>query len=85
VFFLPQRGVPVTGLLFEVESRFNFHYRIACRRRSGRPGAAFQERTDPMKAHQTIRALALASAAWSGVVALPTLAQDSAPQAASDD
>ncbi|MGW8201144.1 TonB-dependent receptor [Sphingomonas bisphenolicum] len=34
-----------------------------------------------MKAHQTIRALALASVAWSGCIALPALAQDSAPAA----
>lgn len=34
-----------------------------------------------MQAHQTIRALALASAAWGGLVALPAVAQDSAPVA----
>ena len=38
-----------------------------------------------MKAHHSIRALALASVAWGGVLAFPALAQDSAPQAASDD
>jgi iron complex outermembrane receptor protein len=32
-----------------------------------------------MKAHQTLRALALASAAWGGVIALPVLAQDNGP------
>ena len=37
-----------------------------------------------MKAHHSIRALALASAAWTGALALPALAQD-APQAAVDD
>ena len=34
-----------------------------------------------MKARQTIRAFALASAAWSGLVALPALAQDAAASA----
>ncbi|MBH1998754.1 MAG: TonB-dependent receptor [Sphingomonadaceae bacterium] len=34
-----------------------------------------------MKAHNTIRALALASAAWGSFVALPVLAQDSGPSA----
>ena len=34
-----------------------------------------------MKAHHTIRALALASAAWGGLAALPAMAQDSAPVA----
>lgn len=39
-----------------------------------------------MKAHHRIRALALASVAWSGVLAAPALAQDvAAPQAAADD
>ncbi len=38
-----------------------------------------------MKARQTIRTLALASAAWSGMVAMPVFAQDAAPQAAADD
>jgi iron complex outermembrane recepter protein len=38
-----------------------------------------------MKARQTIRTLALASAAWSGMVAMPVVAQDAAPQAAADD
>ncbi|MBG6118015.1 MULTISPECIES: TonB-dependent receptor [unclassified Sphingobium] len=37
-----------------------------------------------MKAHHSIRALALASAAWTGALALPAVAQD-APQAAVDD
>ncbi|WP_031308620.1 TonB-dependent receptor plug domain-containing protein, partial [Sphingobium sp. C100] len=38
-----------------------------------------------MKARQTIRTLALASAAWSGMVAMPVVAQAAAPQAAADD
>ncbi len=38
-----------------------------------------------MKARQTIRTLALASAAWSGMVSMPVVAQDAAPQAAADD
>ncbi|MFC3440212.1 TonB-dependent receptor [Sphingobium rhizovicinum] len=38
-----------------------------------------------MKAHQTIRALALASAAWGGLATLPAWAQDSAPQASAAD
>jgi len=38
-----------------------------------------------MKARQTIRTLALASAAWSGMVSMPVFAQDAAPQAAADD
>ncbi|RJG52821.1 TonB-dependent receptor [Sphingobium terrigena] len=37
-----------------------------------------------MKAYHSIRALALASAAWTGALALPVIAQD-APQAAVDD
>jgi iron complex outermembrane receptor protein len=37
-----------------------------------------------MKAYHSIRALALASAAWTGALALPAIAQD-APQAAADD
>lgn len=38
-----------------------------------------------MKARQTIRTLALASAAWGALAALPALAQDVPPQAAADD
>lgn len=38
-----------------------------------------------MKAHQTIRAIALASAAWGGMIALPALAQNAPPQAAADE
>ena len=38
-----------------------------------------------MKARQTIRTLALASAAWSGLAALPALAQDTPPPAAASE
>ena len=38
-----------------------------------------------MKARQTIRTLALASAAWSGLAALPALAQDAPPPAAASE
>ncbi len=38
-----------------------------------------------MKARQTIRILALASAAWSGLAALPALAQDAPPPAAASE